>query len=313
MLKALVGPDAYPNLVIATTMWSPTEHDLCVSRETELHDRPDFFGDLVAEDIPLLRHCEWGLRVSDANQSAAKIIDVLLKRAAGSSVTLQIQSEMVDERRSLEETEAGKCIVEGVGSETTALRQELEHVGQELREALSVGQDTAKDLKQLQKEMQNRISDVARSEDKLKADLLAIHYEEKRKLEQRLDAMEKAWIKELAAKEEASQESQVRLRVDEEQIKQSYASKSGEHHHDSHGQDHHQSTRQSTQELKRRQARLAQEQEEFALQSASVSSNLSRTRRIRDALGSGLASGVASGTMSAVLTGGEPKNAFWRF
>ncbi|KAF2663212.1 hypothetical protein BT63DRAFT_461594 [Microthyrium microscopicum] len=97
MFKKLCGKNNFKNIILGITFWDK-EPDLHVAeaREKELRKTPEFWGDMIAQ----------GSRVERIPNEREACINLLLSLAPNEKVTLCIQSELVDQGLSLEETAA---------------------------------------------------------------------------------------------------------------------------------------------------------------------------------------------------------------
>ncbi|KAK3393391.1 P-loop containing nucleoside triphosphate hydrolase protein [Podospora didyma] len=133
LIRDICGDDAYPRVVLATTMWQDlhgseldgfSSYDRAVQHEVELRRTEDFWGAM----------CRGGSRVmrwDGTRQSAMAMVDhlkTLRARKGGQGVVLQIQREMVDMQRELIDTAAGQT----VGSKNKELAEKFRA---EMREA----------------------------------------------------------------------------------------------------------------------------------------------------------------------------------
>ncbi|KAH9925218.1 uncharacterized protein B0H18DRAFT_1170661 [Fomitopsis serialis] len=96
LFRKLCGDAAMTNVVIATTMWDDVDQQLGANRLQELQD--DFFKDAYDRGVPIMRH-------DNTRQSAHRILSRLLGK---DGTRCDIQYEMVDEGKSVENTAAGK-------------------------------------------------------------------------------------------------------------------------------------------------------------------------------------------------------------
>ena len=102
MLKHLCGDDALSNIVLATTFWEICSSiEDAVSRETELMNTEALWGYFLDRGSVVFRHYN---RVA----SAEAVVEHLLK--AQPLAVLQIQKEIVEEGKRVDETSAGKAL-----------------------------------------------------------------------------------------------------------------------------------------------------------------------------------------------------------
>lgn len=99
MFKELCGRDSLKNVVLVTTKWDSVDPQVGLDREKELKE--NWWKDMMDVGCRLERH-------NGKAHSAQAIIRKMLPR---SSTVLQMQRELVDEKKNLSETTAGKTIV----------------------------------------------------------------------------------------------------------------------------------------------------------------------------------------------------------
>ncbi|KAL8645934.1 MAG: hypothetical protein Q9226_007073 [Calogaya cf. arnoldii] len=103
VFKKLCGENCYPNVVLATTMWenlggSGNDTTLGDQRETQLVKTREWWGLMTQRGSKIFRHM-------DNKRSALEIVDYLTK--LNQKVVLEIQSQIVDEKKNLQDTGAG--------------------------------------------------------------------------------------------------------------------------------------------------------------------------------------------------------------
>lgn len=100
MFTKLCGNDALANVVLGTTKWSDVSQKAGERREKQLGDI--FWQEMIA-------HGSIMLRVLDDEPSAWAILGRILQNR-GVEGFVRIQKELVEERKFIEETEAGKTL-----------------------------------------------------------------------------------------------------------------------------------------------------------------------------------------------------------
>ncbi|KAK2810300.1 hypothetical protein FQN50_003031 [Emmonsiellopsis sp. PD_5] len=128
MFKKLIGTENLSNTILVTTMWGNlTAYREGAGREKLLRDK--YWESMLARGSVMMRH-------SGSRRSAEQIVKTLLRRSTGGSIVLDIQREMVLQRRRLSDTGVGReldCEMRGerdrCGKEIAALRKEIEDVG----------------------------------------------------------------------------------------------------------------------------------------------------------------------------------------
>ncbi|KAI9693201.1 MAG: hypothetical protein M1822_005197 [Bathelium mastoideum] len=119
--KKLCGPNALKHVVLATTMWENVHEEVGADRERELEETPEFWGWMLQHESKMMRH-------ANNRESAMRLIEHFVsKPPLESKVILDLQVEMVEQGKELDETNAGKE-VEG------ALKQELKKAQKSLAE-----------------------------------------------------------------------------------------------------------------------------------------------------------------------------------
>lgn len=173
MTMAMCGFQLYRNLAIVTTMWpgSLNYHERAAAerREGEILRDESFFGSLVNREAIAFRHNENGYReITAERRSAQRIVAHLINQAdIYPPEVLQLQREVVDQKKRLGETEAGMAI----GQQLHRIRQEhaleLQRLKSELQDQLAK-KDTyyANVIRELKSEMYKKIE---KSEEEKKA------------------------------------------------------------------------------------------------------------------------------------------------
>ncbi|KAJ6129477.1 P-loop containing nucleoside triphosphate hydrolase protein [Penicillium capsulatum] len=88
-----------PQDVLVTTMWDKVSGEEAVKRGKELTETPQFWGWMLSKGSSFYRHC-------NTRQSARDIVNHLADQNAP-PVATDLQKQLVDERRTLDQTSAG--------------------------------------------------------------------------------------------------------------------------------------------------------------------------------------------------------------
>ena len=99
MFRQLCGQDALKKVVLVTTMWDRVTNEEGVKRETELINTPEFWGRMLEKGSSSHRH-------DNTKASARDIVHLLAHHNA--SIATDLQKQLVDERRRLDQTSAGR-------------------------------------------------------------------------------------------------------------------------------------------------------------------------------------------------------------
>ena len=97
--QRLCGEDNFEHIVLCTTFWDIVDEARGAAREKELRENPEFWAKMIHQGSQVVR-------IKNYAQSQ----EILLQMAQKSTVTLNIQKEMVEERRSLDDTAVGKTV-----------------------------------------------------------------------------------------------------------------------------------------------------------------------------------------------------------
>jgi hypothetical protein len=133
LFRKLCGTSSLKNIVIATTMWNKVTSKEGEERETELFT--NFFKSALDEGAKMDRH-------DDTKASAHRILSTFLDKT---SITLKIQKEMVDRRKTVYLTDAGiqvkynlaerlNKVIDGLRAEMAAAGQSEEQIDKAIRD-----------------------------------------------------------------------------------------------------------------------------------------------------------------------------------
>ncbi|KAI0533320.1 P-loop containing nucleoside triphosphate hydrolase protein [Xylaria digitata] len=184
-LKSVCGPDAAKFVLLVTTMWDsiPTDSKLetiALQRERELRETEIFWGSMSRLGSGMAR---W----PDKENSPLDIVNALADSAIQDGpVILQIQREIVDQKCPLEDTTAGRELVEEYAGLSKIFRQELKKLQIDYAEAESLRHDEAAKAIQAQKgSLEDQILAVEAAEQSLRDSVEAL-FEEKQEVYRKL-------------------------------------------------------------------------------------------------------------------------------
>jgi hypothetical protein len=232
MFHKLVGEMAYENVAVVTTMWKPEELEVNLSRERQLLAE-DFSG-VVSGGGRMFRldssftigesegggegfidqnAAEDGGEGKKAKEQAMCIIEHLIDQARSGPVTLQIQTEMVDERKKLEDTAAGYVLMGEMATANRELEAQLGEIKEEMVRALHK-QDTemAETLQSLQRELATNNRQNIKNQESLKRTVEEMYLEEEKRLRKVVEDMELYWAQELSRKEQELKSAETHLK-----------------------------------------------------------------------------------------------------
>ncbi|KAL8344117.1 hypothetical protein RB601_004575 [Gaeumannomyces tritici] len=125
MFKTLCGPDALKMVILATTMWEQVNQEVGNVREEELRTTEEYWGFMVQRGSRIFRH-------TNNPDSALRLVRHFMGEHRPE--TLAIQSEMVDNGRSLDQTSAGQELDSVLAKEREKFRRDLEYAQQQMKE-----------------------------------------------------------------------------------------------------------------------------------------------------------------------------------
>lgn len=135
MFQAVCGQSAMKNAVIVLNMWDEVKLEMGEAREGELRESDLFFKPAVTAGASLMRH-------DNTKESAMKIIDRVISQ---SPEHLEIQREIVDEKKAISMTKAGLALLGDLADKERRHTDELRRVREEREEAKS-RKDTSNEI-----------------------------------------------------------------------------------------------------------------------------------------------------------------------
>jgi hypothetical protein len=177
MMRRLCGEQNLGAIWLATTMWGLVDPMIGQQRERQLIAEPDFWGDLIRGGSKVRRH-------QDTDVSAFSIVDDIIARSR--PVALRIQCEMVDERRSVDETDAGRYLRRNVINEQQRVQERLARSADELEQQLAA-QDAAEvdEVLERQRRYQAQIDERSRSLAAMQLDMETLRKQKAQELAER--------------------------------------------------------------------------------------------------------------------------------
>ena len=127
MFKQLCGTDALKKVILVTTMWDKVSSDEAVMREKELIDTPEFWGWMLGKGSSCHRH-------NNTERSARDIVHLLAHHNA--PIATELQRQLVDEKRTLDQTSAGRELQSEMLKEKEKWAKERRDIEQQLKAAI---------------------------------------------------------------------------------------------------------------------------------------------------------------------------------
>ncbi|CAG8361038.1 unnamed protein product [Penicillium salamii] len=160
LFRQLCGENPLKNVVLATTFWGAVNEQTGASREEELRERPEFWGNMVD-------HGSRMMRVTD-RASTLEIVDYLMPMRG---VPLEIQKEMVDQDKPLIETAAGQHMNEELHRREELHREELQKIKEEHELAIEEKDEQLRAiLEENQRRIENNLNKIYRQQEQLRAE-----------------------------------------------------------------------------------------------------------------------------------------------
>lgn len=167
MFKKLCGDAFYPRVFLATTMWDnvPSKTDT-IARETELRTKSDFWAKMVKGEATVERH--WCSRES----AVAILAQVVQNRGIDAPTAVEVQEEMVDELKRLEQTMAGQQFEAELLKQREKHEREIKAMKQEIEDLLDINETkAAAETERQRMEFEKRIAQSFDDQAKLKSSL----------------------------------------------------------------------------------------------------------------------------------------------
>jgi len=142
--------------IIATTMWEDVAEEVGVKREDELASKEIFFKTAISNGARMLRH-------HNNRESAERIIRQLLGMDAE---ILQMQRELVDERKSVLQTMAGQELQGGLGEELQKQKKTIVDVSSRMQHEVQIVHERETEV-QLQESLEKAMQMIKRVEAEL--------------------------------------------------------------------------------------------------------------------------------------------------
>lgn len=127
MFKQLCGPDALKRVILVTSMWDKISNDEAVRREKELIDTPEFWGWMLQKGSSSHRHYN----------TEASAMEIVSKLASFTTpIATALQTQLVDERRTLDQTSAGRELQSELLKEKKKWDRERREIEEQMKAAI---------------------------------------------------------------------------------------------------------------------------------------------------------------------------------
>jgi hypothetical protein len=197
MFKKLCGTNALQNVILATTMWNKVTLEEGADREDELKANSEFWGWMISKGSRVERH-------TNDRESALRLIGSFVNK--GSKVTLELQHQMVNEKKTLDQTDVGLSLQTEIAKERAKFAKQLQEVREGMEEAIRLkDEESARELKEMQEQYQQTLRGFERDHEALKISMEKLH-EEKYALTKHIKVQEDAHAKELQTADREKQD-----------------------------------------------------------------------------------------------------------
>lgn len=197
MFKKLCGPNALKNVILATTMWDKVTPKEGADRESELRSKEDFWGWMISKGSRVERH-------GNSRESAMRLIGTFVHQ--GSKITLELQHQMVNESKTLDQTDAGIELQSEIAKEREKFSEQLKEAREQMEEAIKLKDaESAREMEDLQKKYEESLRRLEADREKLKISMEKLHEEKYAELTKRMQAQEDDYTKKIQSVEESQE------------------------------------------------------------------------------------------------------------
>ncbi|PQE12513.1 FAD binding domain-containing protein [Rutstroemia sp. NJR-2017a BBW] len=154
-------------------------------REQELIQTEDFWGWMKKQGSQVIRH-------QNTWESAMEVLGKFVM-SHERPIPLQIQTEIVDGKRTLDETGAGQELELALSEEREKFKRELAELQTEMKEAMAMRDEQAQDMiRESRQELDQKLLELERDRADLKVSLQTMYTEKLERLENELQQQRQA-------------------------------------------------------------------------------------------------------------------------
>ncbi|OTA75562.1 hypothetical protein M434DRAFT_39028 [Hypoxylon sp. CO27-5] len=204
MLKGLCGRDAFPNVSVITTMWSPDGQERSKQEYREQQLKDIYLADMVKEGTQIVRH-DWFGTMFDRRASAKAIFQRFFYMWKDDQATLQIQHEMINRQVSLGSTTAGRVLQLQMLEESKLLEKQLENISESRASDVQVSNESRRGdeiLGDKGSEVRLMLQEHHKALEYMRLSILEIHRRQQERFMAQLRKIEDGWKDALSAKKE---------------------------------------------------------------------------------------------------------------
>lgn len=183
MFKKLCGHDALKNVILSTTMWEKVTEEDGATREAELKAKLDYWGGMISMGSKVFRHL-------NTRESAMAMIEHLVdKPDADSTVKLEIQVQMVEDKLDLNETSAGREIDGGLTKKLENYQKEITEMREQAAQAHKEhNQQLATLMEEATRKKQEELQEIVAERQALQVDFKRLYEEKFAKMHEEYEA-----------------------------------------------------------------------------------------------------------------------------
>ena len=148
LFKELVGAEGLSRVVLATTMWDTGEQSVFERREEEL--LTIFWRSLIEQGSTVHR-------LNGQREAALSLLSTLVQSAHEDGITVQIQRELIDDRKTLDQTAAGQSLAADFEKLSYQYKEELKRVSLEMNSKI---EEQTTELLQLVEDLKEKSTDL---------------------------------------------------------------------------------------------------------------------------------------------------------
>ena len=179
--KKLVGSGNMSSVALVSTMWNANSGQEEEDRDRRLRETPEYWGDMIKERAHAHRH-------SGDRASAIKIITPLMHNERK---VLNLQKELVDEKKDLNRTEAGQEVNAEMNKQREALERRIDQTKEEMSKALALkDQKWVEELASDQEKYQRQINETKTAQEEMKLNMAKIFAEKEEQYKKSIKEMD---------------------------------------------------------------------------------------------------------------------------
>lgn len=183
IVKKICGEDAYSLILLGTTMWNKEDSRTAKRREEELINNRELWGDMIAAGSK-------SFKFYNDHASALIACDYIIQQKR--KKILALQHQMVNEHRSLDETDAGIEMQGEVLGLQALCKSNLAEARREARRAARLNnQELASALDASKNDLILQLSNSKRALDSMHGDVEALHARSEAALKEALERLER--------------------------------------------------------------------------------------------------------------------------